>query len=367
MTEWYDPPKPEWYDSVNHTTGRTFQSPGEVDLRAGEDTIIIASRVSLSLGCDADKKLTLVTLRAEFDRSMLLRLCQVDKRIKLTRDEFIQLPVEVPVTVMYVGQPTLIDRLSGLVASGLEPAAKEQGLDGFPLCLDVNNYDVESMSTPSSGSADRARPEVICFYRMESDDTILTEEHERLPLGGLTAEARGAFLSDGAPILTMLEKQDILQEINAARERGRFTPGDEQHVENLKNWVSRSHLPFIGFQLERVAEGAPNRPGDEVLRDDPGVLAFYRLATPEANPVEHQEAYLLEDLVGGFNPDVEPYLTVKRRLDLLSDLPRGAGDSEKEGMRLLKVWLEAGSEDWVGYQYEVPGPTTGVKPADSRQ
>ena len=205
----------------------------------------------------------------------------------------------------------------------------------------------------------RARPEVICFYRFGSEDEALTVEHERLALSTLTEKARDGFLSDHAPILSVLTKRDMLEEIESARERGSFSTSDEKVVESLKLWVHTSRHPVIGYQIERVAKGAPNKPSPEALRDEPSILPFYRLSSSLSDPVPNQEAFILDQLTGGFRPDVAPYLTVRARRDVIDDLPRieeafRADDLEKESLRLLKVWLSEGSESWVGYQYEAP-------------
>lgn len=140
----------EWYDAKNDTTGNTFESPGEVELRAGGDTLVTVNRAAVSVERDADGALVNITLRAEIDRSQLLRLWKADSRVPLTKQDLIQMPVDVPADVVFSAEPSLLERVEAAKPADSAAAVVLTGSDGFPLCFDVGNYHVDSLSVRGS-------------------------------------------------------------------------------------------------------------------------------------------------------------------------------------------------------------------------
>lgn len=142
----------EWYDAKNDTTGNTFESPGEVELRAGADTLVTANRASVSVERDSGGALVNISLRAEIDRSQLLRLWKADSRVPLSKQDLIRMPADIPADVMFSAEPALLKRVEAANPQDSAAAVVLTGDDGFPLCFDVANYHVDSVSVRGTGS-----------------------------------------------------------------------------------------------------------------------------------------------------------------------------------------------------------------------
>ena len=143
---------PEWFESGSSGRIERFSSPGSVVLRASGDTLVDAQHTELFLKLSERGSLEEVTMTAEFDRSQLYRLTRSDPRLKLSRQDLIQIPPNVPVTVSFVAEPSLLNQLQSHLADGATPeqCATTVGSDGFPMCFNLELYGVTRVTVPEA-------------------------------------------------------------------------------------------------------------------------------------------------------------------------------------------------------------------------
>ena len=209
----------------------------------------------------------------------------------------------------------------------------------------------------SDWKAPRARPSRLCFYRMDSEDEQLTSSHDRMVLWSVTGAAKAAFMADVAPILTVESQKDMIDQIAGIEEKVDFFESARREIDDLLEWILDSPKPFIGFQEERVIRDAPNIPAPDALEERDDVLAFYLLDSAEASVFDGQEKFILRSMMGAFEPDIAPYLTVERKFDLLERIPDllvdfGADDRTRIEINGLIAWLQSTDAGYVGFQYE---------------
>ncbi len=203
----------------------------------------------------------------------------------------------------------------------------------------------------------RARPVRLCFYRMDSEDEQLSSACERLVLWNVTGECKDAFLADVAPILSVELRQDMIDQIAKIENKVVFEGKARDDLDTLVQWIVDSNKPVIGYQEERVEPGSPNITKPEAIKDRDDVLIFYLMDSFDGSVSIDNERFVLDSMMGAFEADIAPYLTVEKKRDLLERIPGllvdfGADEKAKQTVTRLVSWLRSSPAEYVGFQYE---------------
>ncbi len=135
-----------WHDPDGEHPIMSFDSPGEVELRADRDTLLTTTSTNLAISVtDGNEQVTAITLTAKLDRSQVYRLTKAG-HLDVSPIKLAALSPDVPITLVWDAGPALVELLNAGLADGKTAAecAALVDLTGFPACFNLEQYELRS-------------------------------------------------------------------------------------------------------------------------------------------------------------------------------------------------------------------------------
>ena len=125
---------PVWYDSVNDEIIEEFESPGEVEIRVAQATLITANKTALKVRHREGKVLD-VGLKLFLDRSQLYRAVKKTPFFGVKPEGLLDFDPNLPIQCELIGGEVLIKAVETGLADGQDVAdvVTQTGKNGFPM------------------------------------------------------------------------------------------------------------------------------------------------------------------------------------------------------------------------------------------